>query len=222
MKILIHAYPLRMWYVEGFLVPELIKQGAAADEIEIWNDVEKKGNLRACMESFAARKGDGGTWHIQDDVLPCRDFIERCRANDDGVVYGFCNVQFTDDPAQTGRVPVADAWHSFQCVRIPNQYARECADWLWNGNGREHVYYPFWINSGKMDDSVFRSYLLEEHSRETVLNMVPNLVDHVDYIVGGSVLHNWRGYLTRAHFWDDEERVRELKEAVKGKVQYIT
>lgn len=61
MNILIHACPQRMWYVYEQLVPSLIAQGA---EVEIWNDKEGKGNLKACMESFAARKGDGATWHI--------------------------------------------------------------------------------------------------------------------------------------------------------------
>ena len=219
MKILIHAYPKRMWYVEGFLVPELRRQGA--DDVEIWNDVEGKGNLRACMESFAARTGDGGTWHIQDDVLPARDFVQRAREHDDGVVYGFGCEAFTDDPLQTGRISVEDAWHSFQCVRIPDAYARDCAAWLFNGAGREHEHYPLWISSGKMDDSVFRSWLVETHGRETVENLRPCLVEHVDWIIGGSVLHPWRGYIARACWWDDDDLVRELKEAVKGKVVYV-
>ena len=193
MKVMIHACPQRMWYVEGFLVPELERQGA--DEVEIWNDTEGKGNLRACMEAFAAcgrrrslglrpsgggdlstgcagppplsgeAKG-GGTWHIQDDVLLCRDFVERCREHDEGVVYGFCCEQFTDDPAKVGRVPVKDAWHSFQCVRIPDAWARECAAWL-EGPGRTSGLYPIWIRSGKMDDDVFRTFLRNQHSRKT-------------------------------------------------------
>jgi len=218
MKVLIHAYPKRMWYVEGWLVPELERQGA--DEIEIWNDSEGKGNLRACLESFAARTGDGGTWHIQDDVLLCRDFVQRCREHDNGVVYGFCNVQFTDDPQQTGCVSVEDAWHSFQCLRIPDAYARECAAWF-EGPGRTSGLYPIWISSGKMDDDMFRTFLLDRHGRETVENLKPNLVEHVDWIIGGSILSPWRGYIARAHFWDDEELVRELKESVRGHVQYI-
>ena len=217
MKVLIHACPKRMWYVEGFLVPELECQGA--DEVEVWNDTEGKGNLRACMEAFAARSGDGGTWHIQDDVLLCRDFVERCRQHDEGMVYGFCNEAFTDDPMQTGRVNMEDAWHSFQCVRIPDAYARECAAWL-DGTGRTSGMYPIWIQSGKMDDDVFRTFLIDRHGRENVENLKPNLVEHVDWIVGGSVLHPWRGYIARAYFWNDEDLVRELKEAVKGKVQY--
>ena len=217
MRVLIHACPKRMWYVEGFLLPELERQGA--DEVEIWNDTKGVGNLRSCMASFAARTGNGGTWHIQDDVLLCRDFVRRCCEHDEGVVYGFCNEAFTDDPLQTGQVNVEDAWHSFQCVRIPDAYARECAAWL-DGPGRTSGMYQIWVNSGKMDDDVFRTFLIDRHGRENVLNLKPNLVEHVDWIVGGSVLHPWRGYIARAHFWDDEDLVRELKEAVKGKVQY--
>ncbi len=217
MRVLIHACPKRMWYVEGFLVPELERQGA--DEIEIFNDTEGLGNLRACMKAFAGRTGEGGTWHIQDDVLLCRDFVQRCRKHDTGVVYGFCNEAFTDDPLQTGRVSVEDAWHSFQCVRIPDAYARECADWL-DGPGKTSGMYPIWVQSGKMDDDVFRTFLIDRHGRETVENLKPNLVEHVDWIVGGSILSPWRGFIARAYYWPDEDLVRELKEAVKGKVQY--
>lgn len=218
MQVLIHACPKRMWYVEGFLVPELQRQGA--EKIEIWNDIEGKGNLRACMEAFASRTGEDGTWHIQDDVLLCRDFVERCKQHDEGVVYGFCNEQFTDDPYQTGHVSVEDAWHSFQCVRIPDSYARECAAWL-DGPGRTTAHYPIWIKSGKMDDDVFRSFLIDQHRNETVENLKPCLVEHVDWIIGGSILSPWRGFFARACWWDDEELVQELKEAVKGKVQYV-
>ena len=221
MKIMIHACPKRMWYVEGFLLPQLKAQGA--EEIAIWNDTDRLGNLEACMRSFLHCRGYGGTWHIQDDILPGRDFVQRClNYESDGVVYGFCNEQFTDDPEQTGRVYVPDAWHSFQCVRIPDEYARGCADWFWskrwekNPNEELRIMYRL----GKGDDTFFREYLLQEHGADRVTNANPNLVEHVDWIVGGSVLHPWRGYFTRAYFWEDEDLVRELKEAVKGKVPY--
>ena len=219
MKILIHAYPKRLWYVTEFLVPSLRRQGA--DDIEIWNDADGKGNLISCMESFQARKGDGGTWHIQDDALISRRFVETCEKNDDGVVYGFCNPQFTDDPNQIGRVPVESAWHSFQCVRIPDSYARECAEWFFNGNAKNHPYYYLWNHSGKMDDSVFRTFLLENHPYDYVTNLKPNIVEHVDRIIGGSILSPWRGFWARAFYWEDEDLVEQLKNDVKGKIQYV-
>lgn len=221
MKVLIHASPVRMWYVRDFLIPSLQEQGA--DEIQVWNDIHRKGNLRACMDSFATRQGHGGTWHIQDDVLICRDFVERCREHDEGVVYGFCNEQFTDDQHQTGEVFVADSWHSFQCVRIPDDYARDCAEWFeadgWKQSPNPEV--DILVMAGKGDDTLFREFMQQKHGTETVLNLKPNLVEHVDWIVGGSILHRWRGYLARAYYWEDEDLVDELKEAVKGKVEYV-
>ena len=215
MKVLIHACPARMWYVEDFLYPSLRDQGLPAEDIEIWNDADGKGNLISCMESFAARpEGDGGTWHIQDDVLVCRDFARRCRENDAGVVYGFCNERFTDDPRQRGRVHLPDAWHSFQCVRIPDAYARECADWFFT-DAQHRFILSAWVKTGKMDDTFFQSFLEDRHACDTVLNLAPNLVDHVDWLIGGSVVNAWRGYIARAHFWEDEDLLEDLKRKLK-------
>ena len=215
MQILIHACPKRMWYVEDFLVPRLREQGAKS--IEIWNDADHRGNLMACMESFAARKGDGGTWHIQDDVLPCRDFVQRCEQLDDGVVYGFCQERFTDDPHQTGKVYTPDAWHSFQCVRIPDSYARECAEWFYTDQWQESrsPELPVLKQLNKGDDSFFHEFLEIRHGYETVTNVRPCLVDHIDWIIGGSILSQWRDFLPRASWWDDEELVEELETEIR-------
>lgn len=215
MKFLIHACPKRMWYVEKFLYPQLRDQGAPAEDIEIWNDAEGKGNQISFFESCAARAGDGGTWHIQDDVLLCRDFIKRCAELDDGVVYGFCCPAFTDDPAQIGRVALPDAWHSFQCVRIPDAYARECAAWYFD-DARHRFIFHKWIASGKMDDSLFRAFLEDRHPDEIICNCAPNLVEHVDLLIGGSILSEWRSYCARSCYWDDEELILDLKNRIKA------
>lgn len=215
MKVLIHACPQRMWYVEGFLVPMLRDQGA--EIVEVGVDLEGLGNLEACMQAFRHCEGHGGTWHIQDDVLPCRDFVKRCRELDQGIVYGFCNEQFRDDPAHTGLVPAQNAWHSFQCVRIPDDTARECAEWFYSGGWKESTLPELQILIGmkKGDDTFFREFLLMRHSRECVTNAEPNLVEHVDWIVGGSILSPWRGFLTRAFYWEDEALVEDLKQQIK-------
>lgn len=210
-KVMIHACPQRMWYVEGFLAPELRSQGA---EVEIWNDVNGLGNLDSCMASFAQIRGDGDTWHLQDDVLPCRDFAERCRQYD-GIVFGFCCEQFEDDPRQAGRVYLPDAWHSFQCVRIPNAIARECAEWVRSGSWEKESpdpNLPILRELNRGDDSFFRDFLLCRHPSLRVTNAKPNLVEHVDWLIGGSILSSYREYIPRAHYWDDEARIRELKE----------
>ena len=214
---MIHAVPERMWYVEGYLIPALEAQGV--DRIRIWNDAQHRGNLTACMEAFASMAGDGGTWHIQDDVLPCRDFALRCRTFDAGVAWGFCCEYFYDDVQQAGFVYPEDAWHSFQCVRIPNAYARDCAEWFFSGRWREledpQLDVLFEDNRG--DDSFFRAWLQETRPAEAVLNVRPCLVEHVDLWIGGSALHQWRDYTARAYWFDDKDLVDELRRQLKAK-----
>ena len=219
MKILIHAVPERMWYVNEFLIPALQAQGA--EEIEIWNDTEHRGNLAACMDAFAAREGDGGTWHLQDDVLPCRDFVRRCRDLDSGLVYGFCCRNFTDRLDAFGTIYAPDAWHSFQCVRIPDAWARECAEWVLGEHWRQTSPMPelpiLWeLNKG--DDSFFHEFIQCRHGDAIVENVRPNLVEHVDWLIGGSFLQPWRGYLARAEYWDDEELVNSLHDRLRARV----
>ena len=218
MKVLIHACPKRMWYVDEFLIPSLKAQGI--DDIEVWNDTEGKGNLQSCMESFASRTGDGGTWHIQDDVLPCQDFVKRCRDLDDGIVFGFCCRNFGDRLDAFGQVYAPDAWNSFQCVRIPDAYARECADWVrsmrWEKESPAPELPILW-QVGKGDDTFFHEFLQCCHPTEIVENVKPNLVEHVDWIIGGSTLQ-WRDYIAKAEFWDDEDLIAALRARIKARV----
>ena len=212
MKYLIHASPQRLWYVREFLLPSLLAQGAKPGEVEIWNDAERSGNLMACVASFAAREGDGGTWHIQDDALLCRDFVARCRALDgEGVVYGFAHEQFEDDLQQTGRVHLPDAWHSFQCVRIPDPWAREFADWFYT-EARIDPALRWMAATGRMDDAFFTVFLQRRHPTITVFNAKPCLCEHVDMLLGGSLCNEWRGYWARAAWFDDQDLVEDLRE----------
>lgn len=214
MKVLIHACPKRMWYVERLLMPSLLEQGA---EVEVWNDILIKGNLKSCVESFASRAGDGVTWHIQDDVLICRDFVKRCEGITSKVAYGFANEKFTDVVSNVGDVHAVDSWHSFQCVKIPDAYAREFAEWISSGAWKEAKNHELSIlfdgNCG--DDTFFHEFMLARHPSDIVTNVVPNLVEHVDFLVGGSIINKARCFWPRAHYWDDEELVNELRAKVK-------
>ncbi|MBQ4360784.1 MAG: hypothetical protein II767_11065 [Proteobacteria bacterium] len=216
MKILIHACPQRMWYVNGFLIPMLQEQGA--ENIEVYNDTEKKGNLRACMDSFAARQGDGGTWHIQDDVLPSRDFVKKCIEHDEGLVYGFACRNFGDRLDAYGIVYAVDAWNSFQCVRIPDAYARECAAWV---RGEKWITQspspelPIMYKLGNGDDTFFHEFMACMHPYDVAENLKPNIVEHVDWLLGGSSIQKWRDYIARAEFFEDTDLVDELRERIK-------
>ena len=205
MKVMIHACPPRMWYVEKFLAPSLVAHGI---EPVIWNDSEGHGCLESCKRSFRAGLAE---WHIQDDVLICRDFAEKIRKYDHGVVNGFCHTQNGDDKGCVGKVYAPDLWHGFPCVRIPVDIAREFCDWV--DYGEHDTTQEYAINCNRGDDFLFHAFFNEKHGTEMVTNI--SLVEHVDWLIGGSTVNTWRGYICRSDLWDDEELVKELKQKIK-------
>lgn len=214
-KYMIHACPQRMWYVNEFLLPSLLEQGIPEKDITVWNDSEKKGNLAACMAAFESLPKHGGTWHLQDDVVICKDFAERTKQYDKGVVYGFCNRWFKDDPAMTGTVYAEDAWNSFQCVRIPNEYAHEAVAWFKSGAAELIADLAILIKLNKGDDTLFREFFLEKHGRETAVNLAPNLVNHIDYMIGGPVTNHWRSFIAGSDIWENSSILYELHQKLK-------
>ena len=210
MHVMIHAVPRRMWYVEGFLVPSLRAQGV---EPEIWLDGKGRGNLGACLDSFRSLEGDGGTWHLQDDVLICSDFAQRAAVNDRGVVYGFCCVASGDDPRITGDVVPVFGWIGFPCVRIPDAHARAFADWVEAGGIGDRA--DKLIAANKGDDWLFHEFLRRERRGEKVRNLAPNLVEHVDWLIGGSVTNADRAEQPRSALWNEPEAVDRLAVAIE-------
>ena len=213
-RYMIHAVPQRMWYVEDYLIPSMLKQGIEKDCIQIHNDTEHTGNLRACMEAFAEVQGDGGTWHLQDDVCICSDFKHRTEALDFGLVCGFSSKMY-DGPGREGAINIKDMWFSFPCIRIPNDYARECSAWVLNYIIGNPVYRQFW-KDGVNDDWAFRTYLRQFHKGEHAINLSPNLVDHVDWLIGGGTGHSKRNEPVRAQYWKDEYLITELEKEIKA------
>ena len=202
MKVMIHACPSRLWYVDRFLAPSLREQGL---EPIVWNDAEGYGCLESCLRSFDAGLAD---WHIQDDVLICRDFAEKIK-DLDGVVAGFCHSRFGDDPQCVGKIYPPDLWHGFPCVRIPVDMAREFVRWVKGTRHTDHgAIYNLRHNKG--DDYLFRLFFNTVHQYDTATN-IP-LVEHVDYLIGGSTVSEWRGYWCRNDLWTDEALVDELRE----------
>ena len=213
MKYMIHACPQRMWYVNDYLLPSMRAQGIK--DIEIWNDTEGKGNLLACMEAFrACGERGGGTWHLQDDVLISRDFAERTRAPVDGVVCGFGCQNSGPSMQERGKVPMAFMWYSFPCIHIPNNLAGECAAWFFEDAIRR-TQYAAQVSDRKHDDWFWREFLLERHKGLWVTNLVPNLVEHVDYLIGGTMINQQRRIqINRSAFFKDLDLVEELKSKI--------
>lgn len=217
-KYLIHAIPKRLWYVENYLKPSMLKQGIKEEDITLYVDANKEGNLRACMTAFKlVDETAEGTWHLQDDVAICNNFKIITEAVDFGLVCGF-STELYDGPGRIGAVSVQDMWFSFPCIRIPNKYAVECADWVVNDIIGNPVYRDYWKN-GKNDDWAFRSYLRTFHKDDKALNIAPNIVDHVDYLIGGTSSGNERQNICRAQYWEDEDVIERLKRALAKEKQ---
>ena len=72
------------------------------------------------------------------------------------------------------------------------------------------------INKGDYDFLLGREEILchdfyvERHPHDWIYNIAPNLVEHVDWLIGGSKANVWRGYICRSSYWEDEYLVNNL------------
>ena len=218
MRYMIHACPQRMWYVREHLIPSMEAQGILPQELTVWNDTDGKGNLFSCMESFrACGEREGGTWHLQDDVIVSRNFAEKTRAHDEGVVCGFGCQNFGPSMQERGLVHVIFMWYSFQCIRIPSELAGECAEWFFT-DAMHRTQYAAQVVDRRHDDWFWREFLLERHRDGWVTNLAPNLVDHVDFLIGGTLINQQRNLqINRAAFFTDRDLVEELERKIKDR-----
>lgn len=216
-KYMIHACKQRMWYVNDYLVPSMLKQGIDKDNIFIYLDKNEDGNLASCMSSFLYVKNidTEGIWHLQDDVIISSDFKQRTEELDNGLVCGFC-CDYDANKRITGVTNMINMWYSFPCIRIPNRLAIECADWYYNGLSHP-TEVKFFMRNGKNDDLIFRAFLERHYPGMSVMLVKPNLVNHIDYLIGGSTINagRRRGKIITAEYWDKPELIEDLKKQLK-------
>lgn len=220
MRYMIHSVPSRQWYVDDFIIPAMLEQGIKEEEITVYCDKARKGNLFGCMDAFrycGNHPADGGTWHIQDDVLLSRKFAERTRKYNDGIVCGVVVKDWGPNWLATGVQPVRELWYSFQCIRIPDEIAGECAEWFYeDASKRPQSKYRSRITRNKHDDDFFQFFLLEKYPNINIRNLKPNIVDHVDYMIGGSLINSERKRaVNRVAYWEDEDLIQKLEEDLK-------
>lgn len=211
-KYMIHAVPKRMWYVTEYLVPSMLEQGINKGDITIWNDANMTGNLNAWISSTNVLPDDGSTWHLQDDVIISHDFAEKSKDIPTDIVCGFCS-DYDKNPL-SGKVHTRNMWYSFPCILIPNKIIKKAAYWTKTEMIGNPVYEEFWIN-GNNDDFMFRQYVHDYCSNLTATNLNPNIVDHVDWLIGGTVGGKERPNLIRSKYWTDECLIDELKQKLK-------
>lgn len=217
-KYLIHCCPQREWYVNEYLVPSMLQQGILRDDIMVYNDTFGNGNLKAFIDSCEAalkRWGEEeGIWHLQDDVLICRDFKKQTNKYSKGLICAFtCNYDYTPEPG-THKLSERNMWFSFPCIRIPTMIMHDFVKWskknLWN-----NPYFREWVIRKRGDDFVFREFMYYYYPNYKNTNIAPNLVEHVDYLLGGTTVNKWRENSAsrrsvRSAYWVDEPLVEEL------------
>ena len=219
-KYMIHACPQRMWFVEDYLVPSMIEQGILESDIIVYNDIEGLGNLLACIDSFKSIADEkGGTWHLQDDVIISKRFKELTELNDVGIVYGFSGYyDLRDDKwLEPGYTTPMHMWSSFQCVRIPNTIVKEYVEWFEKYMLTNPVYTQM-LKRNKGDDWLFMKWLQSNKATTRILNLAPNIVEHIDQLIGGSVINTGRpkpDYTAR--FWEEPETTEKFKRYLLSK-----
>lgn len=212
MKYIIRMVPEREWYVCKYMLPEMHKQGIDFDDIFVYTDTEHKG----CLDSFKTVcemcNYDSGAWYLQDDIIFSHDFkvvterfIKPVGYYD--VVCGFCSC-YDEHPRHMGELDnLYDMWYSFPCIYISNEYSKEFLAWL----ERNEKVYLAWTETGKHDDLLFRSFVLNR-PRARVYNLMPNIVDHVDKYVGGSIVNPTRKEKdVKSLYFNEDRRKQEIE-----------
>jgi len=215
MRYLIRTVPLREWYVKDLLIPEMIRQGINEESICVYCDNDYKGNLDSCIEAFTVAKHfDMGLWYLQDDVILSDDFAKRTKElmYEHEIVCGFCSSYDKKNVSNTGETDNKDnMWYSFPCIYIDNTLTSAFLDWIENDAPDIEIYNNL-IDSGKHDDSLFRAFITHIPFKVDIFNAVPNLVDHIDMFIGGSITNPQRGCGEDAvsQFFDANRRTQEL------------
>ena len=212
MKYIIHACNKRMWYVEEFLIPSMLSQGIQEKDVSIHLDTNYSGCLFSTMENFlecGRKKIDA--WHLQDDIAVSRDFAYKTKLHNDGIVFGFWHQHQNEPDLHPGRTRVEKMGYSFPCIRLDAEILLEFAEWFYSdAMGRDE--YQSWIDAKKYVDSFFRDFMQERHKDEYIYNLKPSIVEHVDWLIGGSTINKWRPEICRAKYWEDESVIDELKD----------
>lgn len=218
---MIHSCNSREWYVRQYLLPSLLKQGIEKANICVWQDVHCRGNLQSfidsCNSPFITENAKEHTWHLQDDVIISSTFKQETERYEDDIVCGFiCKY---DEGIKPGKSTVKDGmWFSFPCIKFSNKLAIQFAEWA--RYNLPDLNFKVLVDSKKGDDLLFKIFLEENFPNKEVYNLAPNLVDHIDYLLGGSIVNKQRGQdIIRSIYWNEPELVKELeREILKDRV----
>lgn len=212
---LIHTCKQRKWYVDKYLVPSLKKQGIK--NILIYNDENGDGQIQSLIKSFKLTKCKD-TWHLQDDIIISSRFKELTEKYNEGVVCGFCNSFSNGRP---GYVSLISMWYSMPCIRIPGDIFAQFVNWLCSPSTQRR--YKAFFDEKKHDDMFLQHFLKENYPNIRLRNLKPNIVNHIDHLIGGSIINGGRTktpeYLM-ATYWDEPELLADIKKKLEKGGRY--
>lgn len=214
-KYLIHAGKKRKWYVDEYLYPSLLEQGIKEEDIIIHLDNKGVGTIQAYVDSFEKLPDTGYTWHLQDDIIISPDFKEVTEKQEDEqwVICTFNS--YYDKKLKEGFVASKDMWYSFPCIGIPNRVGKDCMRWIQECMIGNIAYKKYW-ERGNCVDWFFKQYVRDVATDIKVLNLVPNIVNHVDWLLGGSTIRQIpREKPAVSMHWNYPELIKELEEKIK-------
>ena len=213
MKYMIHSCNKRLWYVKKYLIPSMLEQGIKLEDIILWNDFFSVGNQQSwynsCKYIKLCEPLNKGMWHLTDDVIISHNFYPRTKRvpNNLNIRCGFVTHKFNPrNKPFTGVQPLSKCWRSFPCIYIPNQYAAEFVDWYDKVVIQEKQFQKEY-EGGNDDDTLFLACLGQLHPAIRTINLAPCLVDHIDYLIGGSVLFDRKNEIHRACYLSDADKI---------------
>ena len=147
---------------------------------------------------------------MQDDIIISSKFKEKTEEYDSGIVCGFCNGFSISRP---GRVVLFDMWYSMPCIRIPGYIFKEFVEWL-NDESTKNTFRSY-IEENKHDDVLFEAFMKNKYPKTLTYNLAPNIVNHIDHLLGGSIINKSRSKSTEfimSRFWDEPELLDHIEQ----------
>ena len=223
MKYIIHSCNKRLWYVKDYLVKHLVKQGINPNDIVIYNDDNNEGNLTSWIKSckFVVDNLDikDGCWHLQDDVFLCKNFKDiTMDIAKNKIICGYVNKSSYKNNCIVNTNYIASkegVVDSFQCIYIPNYILKDFIKWfeenIVSGKKFQKQY-----KENKYDDYLFKQFI--KHTQGVIaININPSLVEHIDYVLGGSIVNENRTITNVAQEFNNYDELEKLKIEIGGK-----
>lgn len=211
MNYLIRTTNKRLWYVKKFLIPEMLKHGIKENEIYTYKD--NSGNLSSfinmCNWYYKSHRIDEFVWILQDDVMISDDFHEITFNYRKTEANGFCSG--VDNINNSGYVPFTNSWLSFQCKNFRVDKIELFLDW-YKTKVRYDDRIKQLVSTNKHDDLIYQCFEKEVFKDNNFIwNLSPNLVEHVDDLVGGSLVNKSREFEIKSQNFKNKEKIKNLK-----------